>query len=65
MVDDLSPTPASAPPAAGYVTARIIGDNGGAFVRTVLVSSGARDGVRKNQAAITGQGLAGRVIEVG
>lgn len=55
----------SAPPAAQYVTARIIGDNGGAFVRTVLVSSGARDGVRKNQAAVTGEGLAGRVIEVG
>jgi rod shape-determining protein MreC len=55
----------SAPPAARYVTARIIGDNGGAFVRTVLVSSGARDGVRKNQAAVTGEGLAGRVIEVG
>jgi rod shape-determining protein MreC len=55
----------SAPAPARYVTARIIGDNGGAFVRTVLVSSGARDGVRKNQAAITGEGLAGRVIEVG
>jgi rod shape-determining protein MreC len=55
------PTPAP----VRYVTARIIGDNGGAFVRTVLVASGARDGVRKNQAAITGQGLAGRVIEVG
>ncbi len=55
----------SAPPATRYVTARIVGDNGGAFVRTVLVSSGARDGVRRNQAAITGQGLAGRVIEVG
>ncbi len=54
-----------APPAAHYVTTRIIGDNGGAFVRTVLVSSGAREGVRKNQAAVTGEGLAGRVIEVG
>ena len=53
------------PPAARYVTARIIGDNGGAFVRTVLVSSGAGDGVSKNQAAVTGEGLAGRVIEVG
>ena len=52
-------------PAARFVTARIIGDNGGAFVRTVLVSSGARDGLRKNQAAVTGEGLAGRVIEVG
>lgn len=55
----------SPPPGARFITARIIGDNGGAFVRTVLVSSGARDGVRKNQAAVTGQGLAGRVIEVG
>jgi rod shape-determining protein MreC len=52
-------------PGARFVTARIIGDNGGAFVRTVLVSSGARDGLRKNQAAVTGEGLAGRVIEVG
>lgn len=55
----------SAPPSPSYVTARIIGDNGGAFVRTVLVSSGASEGVRKNQAAVTGEGLAGRVIEVG
>ncbi len=55
----------SAPPPARYITARIVGDNGGAFVRTVLISSGAREGVRKNQAAITGQGLAGRVIAVG
>jgi rod shape-determining protein MreC len=55
----------SIPSAADYVSARIIGDNGGAFVRTVLISSGAREGVRKNQAAITGEGLAGRVIEVG
>jgi rod shape-determining protein MreC len=55
----------SAAPAVRSVGARIIGDNGGAFVRTVLVSAGARDGVRKNQAAITGEGLAGRVIEVG
>jgi rod shape-determining protein MreC len=52
-------------PAKRYLTTRIIGDNGGAFVRTVLVSSGARDGVDKNQAAITADGLVGRVIEVG
>jgi rod shape-determining protein MreC len=55
----------SAPPAPRFITARIIGDNGGAFVRTVLVSAGAKEGVRKNQAAITAEGLAGRVIEVG
>jgi rod shape-determining protein MreC len=55
----------AAEPAASAVAARIIGDNGGAFVRTVLVDAGARDGVAKNQAALTGEGVAGRVIEVG
>jgi rod shape-determining protein MreC len=48
-----------------YVSARVIGDLGGAFVRSVLVDAGSRDGVRKGQAAITGEGLAGRVFEVG
>ena len=52
-------------PAASFVSARVVGDNGGAFVRTVLVGAGSREGVRKNQAAITGDGLAGRVIEAG
>lgn len=52
-------------PTPNFVTARIIGDNGGAFVRTLLVNAGARDGVRKNEAALSGEGLAGRVIEVG
>lgn len=54
-----------ADPAINYVTARAIGDVGGTFVRSVLVAAGARDGVRKGQAAITGEGLAGRVAEVG
>jgi len=50
---------------ASFVTARVIADNGGAFVRSVLVAAGARDGVRKGDAAATGEGLAGRVAEVG
>jgi rod shape-determining protein MreC len=48
-----------------FITARVIGDTGGAFARSVLVNAGARDGVAKNQAAITSEGLAGRVTEVG
>lgn len=48
-----------------FVTARVIGDTGGAFARSVLVNAGARDGVRKGQAAITSAGLAGRVAEAG
>lgn len=48
-----------------FVTARVIGDPGGAFARSVLVNAGARDGVEKGQAAITSVGLAGRVAQVG
>lgn len=50
---------------ASSVTARVIGDSGGAFVRSLLVNSGKRDGVKKGQAAMVGHGLLGRVAEVG
>jgi rod shape-determining protein MreC len=52
-------------PSATFVTARVVADNGGAFVRTVLVTAGLRDGVRKGSVARTGEGLVGRVAEVG
>jgi rod shape-determining protein MreC len=52
-------------PAMRYITPRVVGDPGGAFVRTVLINAGERNGVEKGQAAITGEGLAGRVAEVG
>jgi len=52
-------------PKMQFITARVIADSGGAFVRTVIVNTGRRNGVRKGQAAITGEGLAGRVIAVG
>ena len=45
--------------------ARTVGDPGGAFVRSVLINGGAREGMEKNQAAVTGAGLAGRVVQVG
>jgi len=48
-----------------FVSARVIGDPGGAFARSVLVNTGAKDGVAKGQAAITSDGLAGRVAEAG
>ncbi|MBT3931055.1 MAG: rod shape-determining protein MreC [Rhodospirillaceae bacterium] len=47
------------------ITVRVIADSGGAFVRSVLVDAGARDGVEKGLAAVIGLGLVGRVIEVG
>ena len=47
------------------ITARVVADPGGAFVRSVLVNAGERDGLRRGQAALTGMGLAGRVAQVG
>ncbi len=51
--------------AVTFVSARVVADNGGAFVRTVLVTAGLRDGVRKGSVAMTGEGVVGRVAEVG
>jgi rod shape-determining protein MreC len=52
-------------PEINFISARVVGDLGGAFVRSVLVDAGSRDGIEKGQAAVTGSGLAGRVFEVG
>jgi rod shape-determining protein MreC len=52
-------------PAVSFVSARVIANSGGSFVRSVLVDAGARDGVMRGQAAITGAGLVGRITEVG
>ena len=54
-----------AQPGAGQVVARVIADSSNAFVRSLLVLAGRHDGVVKGQAAVTGQGLVGRVTEVG
>ncbi len=48
-----------------FVSARVVADGGGSFVRSVLVTAGKHDGVAKGQTAITGEGLVGRVGEVG
>jgi rod shape-determining protein MreC len=47
------------------ISARVIADSGGAFMRNILVDAGTRDGVGRGQAATTGEGLVGRVSEVG
>lgn len=52
-------------PEINFVSAHVVGDLGGAFVRSVLVDAGTRDNVEKGQAAVTGDGLVGRVFEVG
>ena len=52
-------------PRARYIAARVIGDSGGAFVRSMLINAGSRDGLAKGQAAMTGHVLVGRVTAVG
>ena len=52
-------------PDLAYITTRIVSDSGGSFVKSFLVPSGSRDGVRSGQAVLSGRGLIGRVTEVG
>jgi rod shape-determining protein MreC len=51
--------------AVSYVTARVIADSGGGYVRSVLIDAGAQQGLARGQAAIAGEGLIGRLTEVG
>ena len=52
-------------PAISYVTARVIANSGGAYVRSLMVNAGRENGVVRGEAAVNGDGLAGRVSEVG
>ena len=52
-------------PATTFITARVIANSGGAYVRSLMVHAGSENGVERGQAAVTGEGLVGRVSEVG
>jgi rod shape-determining protein MreC len=52
-------------PAISFVTVRVIADSGGAYARSMMVNAGRDNGVARGQAAMTGEGLVGRVAEVG
>lgn len=52
-------------PGLAYISARVIADTGGAYTRGLIVTAGKVDGVREGMAAMTGEGLIGRVVEVG
>jgi rod shape-determining protein MreC len=54
-----------ADPALVFVTARIISDPGGAFVKSVLLPVGSSHNVTKGNAVMSGHGLIGRVVEAG
>ena len=48
-----------------FSAARVIGDSGGVFVRSVLINGGVASGIARGDAVISGKGLVGRVTEAG
>ena len=48
-----------------FITSRVIADPGGAFAHSLILNAGEKVGVRKGQAALTGDGLIGRISGVG
>ncbi len=46
-------------------TIRVMGDTGGAFAHSVLIAAGSQAKVRKGMAVLSGDGLVGRVAQVG
>ncbi len=52
-------------PSYSHVAARILADSGNTYVKSILVAVGKRDGIKKDAAVMAGEGLIGRVIEVG
>ncbi len=48
-----------------FISARVIADSGGTFVRSMLVNAGRRDGVRSGLPVVVGEGLIGRIVETG
>ena len=52
-------------PDPAYLTTRVIGDMGSAYGQSMLLGAGARNGVRKGQAVLSGQTLVGYISNVG
>lgn len=52
-------------PQARYITARVVGDSGSAFMRSMLLNVGRRSGVAPGQAVITAEGMIGRITDAG
>ena len=52
-------------PGLNFATGRVIADARGPFVRSVLINLGREQGLRVGYAAISGDGLVGRTVDVG
>ena len=47
-----------------FITARIVTDTGGPYVRSALINAGEAQGVKKYAAAVNEHGLVGRIVDV-
>jgi rod shape-determining protein MreC len=52
-------------PAIDYLTARVIGDSGGPFGRSLIINAGGNDGVKAGQGIVDASGLLGHVVSAG
>jgi rod shape-determining protein MreC len=52
-------------PSAKFISARVIGDAGRVFAKSLLLNVGSNKGARKGQAVVSGDGLIGRLVDVG
>ncbi|HJN22806.1 MAG TPA: rod shape-determining protein MreC [Rhodospirillales bacterium] len=52
-------------PRASFITTRVIADASGFFAHSLVVNAGLRAGITKGQAVVTGEGLVGRITDVG
>ena len=52
-------------PLPTFISAKVVAGSGNSFVRSALISAGRRDGVAEGHAVMAGQGLVGRVVQVG
>ncbi len=52
-------------PWVSYITARVVGNASGPYIRSAMINAGARDGVHEGQVVRNNIGLIGRVTEVG
>jgi len=48
-----------------FMTARVVGDAGGPYNRSVIINSGSENGIKNGLVVINSQGLVGRIYEVG
>lgn len=48
-----------------HISASVVSDTGGPYVRSLLVRAGSADGLRRGMAVINANGFIGRIVEIG